>query len=128
MGQKPDDIADEIARLRAETDTIVDELLRRASLPNLAKGMTSTMAGRASSIVSGAASGVSFATASIPEPVRQHPLASTFTAVGLLSTLLSFAVSSVALGRERTASERAAEQLRESRDRISESLGRLYRA
>ena len=55
MGKSPGDIASEIERLRRESDIIVDELERRATLPNLARGMTSTVTDRANLVANEAA-------------------------------------------------------------------------
>lgn len=134
MGKSPDDIAGEIEGLRQESDIIVDELLRRTSIPNLAKGVTSTVADRASYVIneaaviaSGAASTVTHMADEMPEPVRQHRFAATLASVGLLAGLLGFALSWAALSRRQTASDRAVRRMRDGTEQVSENLRRLFR-
>ena len=122
MGKSPDDIASEIERLRRESDVIVDELERRASLPRLARGMTSTVAERANLVVGDAASTVSHLADEMPEPVRQHPFAATFASVGLLAGVMGFVFSWVATMRQPAASDRATEQVRGSLNRVSDNF------
>lgn len=129
MGKSPDDIASEIERLRRESDIIVDELERRATLPSLARGVTSTVADRANlvvneaaTIVGDAASTVNHLAEEMPEPVRQHPFAATFASVGLLAGAMGFAFSWVATMRQPTASDQAAQRVRGSLDRISDNF------
>ena len=129
MGKSPDDIAREIERLRRESDIIVDELERRATLPSLARGMTSTVADRANlvaneaaTMVEGAASTVSRLADEMPEPVRQHPFAATFASVGLLAGVMGFVFSWVATIRQPAASAQATKQQRGSLDRISDNF------
>ena len=129
MGKGADDIAGEIVNLREESDVIVDELLRRAKLENVARGATATLTSRASTLVSGVTDRVGEATESIghmaddmPEPIRKHSMAATYTVIGALAATLGFALSWASVMRRPTASERAAERLRAAQERAQYSL------
>ncbi len=122
MGKSPDDIASEIERIRRESDIIVDELLRRASLPSLARGMTSTVAERANLVAGEAATTVGHLAREMPEPMRQHPFAATYASVGLLAGVVGFVFTWVAAVRRPAASDLAAEQVRGALDRIAGNL------
>lgn len=122
MGKSPDDIAGEIVDLRKESDVIVDELLRRATPSNMARGMTATVTDRATSVVSGvsgrvneAAEAMSHAAEDMPEPIRRHPFAFTYTLVGLMAGLLGFGVTMISVLRRPTAKDRAMRQARRTR-------------
>lgn len=94
MGQKPDDIASEIDQLREETDVIVDELLRRASLPAVARGLTDTVTDAAE-----AAAGE--ATTEVPRFVRRNPVTLAGALLGVLASVGMFALSTGVLPRRR---------------------------
>ena len=137
MGKGPDDIAGEIVELRKESDVIVDELLRRASPGNVARGMTSTLTDRASTVVSEASTRVSGATMTLSrvadqvaddilEPIREHRMAATYAAAGILAGLAGFAISWFSVMRKPTSTDRAAQALRESRARAGDTV-RSYR-
>lgn len=132
MGKSPDDIAGEIVDLRKESDVIVDELLRRATPSNVARGMTSTLTERASTVVSEASTRVTGAATTvsrvadqvaddIPEPIREHRMAVTYATVGVIAGLLGFVISWYSVMRTPTATDRAAKTLRRSRERTGQT-------
>ncbi len=129
MGKGPDDIASEIVDLRKESDVIVDELLRRAKPSNVARGMTTTVTDRVGSVVSEAERIANEATIAasrvaddMPDPIRRHPMASTFATVGVLAGLIGFAISWFSVTRKPTATDRAVWKVRDSRDRVGSTL------
>lgn len=129
MGKSPDDIAGEIVDLRKESDIIVDELLRRATPGNVARGMTATVTDRATSVVAGvservndAAEAVSHVTQEMPEPIRDHPMAVTYAAVGLTAGVVGFAASMISIARRPGAKDLAARRGRRTRRAADETL------
>ncbi len=130
MGKSPDDIAGEIVDLRKESSALIDELMRRASFQNVARGATATAAERASAVVTGMSGRVGSAAGTVtrladdvPEPIRRHPMATTYAIAGLLAGALGFGLSWWAVMRRPTATERAVERWR----RVRESAGRTVR-
>jgi hypothetical protein len=129
MGQKPDELEKEIQDLRQESDFIIDELLKRGNLVNVAHNAShaaGTAVRDAVSTVSATAETVSHRTenlvhdtaGSIPQPIRSRPYIMAGVASGLLSTLGAYATTMAILSRRKTPEEKAAERVRSTVDRM----------
>jgi ElaB/YqjD/DUF883 family membrane-anchored ribosome-binding protein len=133
MGQKPDELENEIQELRQESDVIIDELLKRGNLASVASNAShaaGTAVRGAVSTVSSTADTVSHKTETlvhdtietIPEPIRSRPYIAAGIASGLLSTLGAYAATMAILSRRKTPEERAAERVRATADRAGSEL------
>jgi hypothetical protein len=129
MGQKPDELEHEIQELRQESDVIIDELLKRGNLANVANSAShaaGTAVRDAVSSVSATAETVSHRTEmlvhdtarTIPEPIRSRPYIAAGVLSGLLSTLAAYATAITILSRRKTPEEKAAERVRSTADRV----------
>ncbi len=116
MGEKPDQIADEIRDLRHEIAAIVDELGRRANVQHAAREAAGAVTQRAEAVAADVAG-------AMPEPVRRNPAVVGGAALGVLASVGLFTLSNLRRERELTPSELAALRARESLTRMRSLFG-----
>lgn len=135
MGEKPDDIAKEIANLRRETAVIVDELRHRANLPYVARSAAERVTQRAETLAGDVSRRAELlageVTEAMPEPLRRNQPVFGGALLGLLAGLGIFTIANIREERQRTLPEILGERLRSSADTArssTEHLGDSLRA